>query len=165
MTVFAEAADTFVSAQRPRTDLIGVVGQALRLPATEAVALQIAAEDSGASGHATRPQQFLNFFPLPHGHGSLRPTFGNERRTGRSIDTSPAPSPSPSPAMTPAIAPTGWRIRASAPAVGATGACSRNRNCGSVARKFSNACRLEVLRKRLLSTSFLMFAINSTNMS
>ena len=22
------------------------------------------------------PQHFLNFFPLPHGHGSFRPTFG-----------------------------------------------------------------------------------------
>src|SRR5213075_3349998 len=80
--------------------------------------------------YATRPQQFLYFLPLPQGHGSLRPTFGIERRTGRSIDTSPAPSPSP--AATPAIAPTGCRTRASAPAVGATGACSRNRNCGNV---------------------------------
>ena len=25
------------------------------------------------------PQQFLYFLPLPHGHGSLRPTFGVER--------------------------------------------------------------------------------------
>src|SRR5215472_3594874 len=54
--------------------------------------------------YATRPQQFLYFFPLPQGHGSLRPTFGIERRIGKSIDTSPAPSPSPA---TPAIAPTG----------------------------------------------------------
>src|SRR6266513_4002629 len=115
-------------------------------------------------GYATRPQQFLYFFPLPQGHGSLRPTFGNERRIGRSIDTSPAPSPSPSP-PTAAIAPTGWRMRASAVAVGAVGPCSRRRNCGKVARKFSKACRLEVLRKRLFRTSFLMFAINSTNMS
>jgi hypothetical protein len=23
-----------------------------------------------------RPQHFLNFFPLPQGHGSLRPTLG-----------------------------------------------------------------------------------------
>jgi hypothetical protein len=56
------------------------------------------------SRYAMRPQQFLYFFPLPQGHGSLRPTFGTERRTGRSIETSPAPSPSPA---TPAIAPTG----------------------------------------------------------
>src|SRR5437879_2236910 len=53
---------------------------------------------------AVRPQQFLYFFPLPHGHGSFRPTLGRERRTGKSIDTSPAPSPS---MATPAIAPTG----------------------------------------------------------
>src|SRR5262249_6895685 len=133
------------------------VGQALRLPAADAVALRFLL-------YATRPQQFLYFFPLPQGHGSLRPTLGNERRIGRSIDTSPAPSPSPSP-PTAAIAPTGWRIRAPAAAVGAVGPSSRSRNCGNVARKFSNACRLEVLRKRLFSTSFLMFAINSTNMS
>jgi hypothetical protein len=56
--------------------------------------------------YATLPQQFLYFFPLPQGHGSFRPTFGIERRIGRSIETSPAPSPSPS-AATPAIAPTG----------------------------------------------------------
>src|SRR5205809_4795289 len=31
--------------------------------------------------YAVRPQQFLYFFPLPHGHGSLRPTFGSSRRT------------------------------------------------------------------------------------
>lgn len=27
-------------------------------------------------------QQCLYFFPLPHGHGSLRPTFGAARRVG-----------------------------------------------------------------------------------
>jgi hypothetical protein len=57
-----------------------------------------------APRYATRPQQFLYFLPLPHGHGSLRPTFGIERRIGRSSVISPAPSPSPA---TAAIAPTG----------------------------------------------------------
>ncbi|GAB6042317.1 hypothetical protein JCM17961_29930 [Endothiovibrio diazotrophicus] len=28
------------------------------------------------------PQHFLYFFPLPHGHGSLRPTFGALRCGG-----------------------------------------------------------------------------------
>src|SRR5437660_8901773 len=56
------------------------------------------------SNYATRPQQFLYFLLLPQGHGSLRPTLGTERRTGRSRVISPAPSPS---AATPAIAPTG----------------------------------------------------------
>src|ERR1051325_9877427 len=117
------------------------------------------------ANYAVRPQQFLYFFPLPQGHGSFRPTFGIERRTGRSMETSPAPSPSP--VATPAIAPTGWgwRAREGAPPVGAVGACSRSKNCGNVARKFSKACKFDVLRKRLLSTSFLMFAIKSTNMS
>ena len=27
------------------------------------------------------PQQALYFLPLPHGHGSLRPTFASVRRT------------------------------------------------------------------------------------
>src|SRR6185503_3540651 len=31
--------------------------------------------------HAAWPWHFLYFFPLPHGHGSLRPTFGSSRRT------------------------------------------------------------------------------------
>src|SRR5437879_8442251 len=72
---------------------------------------------------AVRPQQFLYFFPLPHGHGSFRPTLGKERRRGKSIDTSPAPSPS---IATPANATTGCgcRARAGAFAVGAVGAYS-----------------------------------------
>src|SRR3989442_6005996 len=35
-----------------------------------------------APAQALRPWQFLYFLPLPHGHGSLRPTFGTSRRTG-----------------------------------------------------------------------------------
>jgi hypothetical protein len=30
---------------------------------------------------AAHAQHFLNFFPLPHGQGSLRPIFGAARRT------------------------------------------------------------------------------------
>src|SRR5437763_879799 len=33
------------------------------------------------SGYAAAPWHFLYFLPLPHGHGSLRPTFGSSRRT------------------------------------------------------------------------------------
>src|SRR2546421_11084639 len=109
--------------------------------------------------YAVRPQQFLYFFPLPHGHGSFRPTFGTVRRTGRSSGTSPSP-----------LSPVGlgWRARCggiSEPAVGDVGPSSRKRNWGKLPRKSSNARRFVVLRKRLCSTSFLMFAINSTNMS
>ena len=32
--------------------------------------------------HALRPQHFLNFFPLPHGQGSFRPTLGIARVNG-----------------------------------------------------------------------------------
>src|SRR2546430_16918357 len=85
--------------------------------------------------YAVRPQQFLYFFPLPHGHGSFRPTFGKERRIGRSIDTSPDPSPS---IATPAIAGCGWRARAGALAVGAVGASSRNK---SEERRVGKECR------------------------
>src|SRR5689334_6649824 len=31
--------------------------------------------------HAAAPWHFLYFLPLPHGHGSLRPTFGPSCRT------------------------------------------------------------------------------------
>ena len=129
------------------------------------------AETTGQEGisYALRPQQFLNFLPLPHGHGSFRPTFGISRRTGaRSRVTSPL-SPFSVPAAWAATARSGRRPGTGPGigpfAVGAVGACSRSRNCGRVERKFSKACKLEVLRKRLCSTSFLMFAINSTNIS
>src|SRR5262245_17882767 len=34
-----------------------------------------------SSCHAAWPWHFLYLRPLPHGHGSLRPTFGSSRRT------------------------------------------------------------------------------------
>jgi hypothetical protein len=41
--------------------------------------------------YAVRPQQFLNFFPLPQGHGSLRPTRGMDGlRMGNSSATPPS---------------------------------------------------------------------------
>src|SRR5678815_1199866 len=103
-----------------------------------------------ASPYAILPQQFLNFLPLPHGHGWLRPTLGTSRRTGPRSSLSSELSPF---SETPSAV-----SGAGAFAVGALGAFSRRRNCGNVARKFSNACKFEVLRKRLCRTSFLMFA-------
>src|SRR5439155_19572614 len=38
---------------------------------------------------APAPWHFLNFFPLPHGHGSLRPTFGSSRLTVFSTSSPP----------------------------------------------------------------------------
>ncbi len=35
------------------------------------------------TGEAQAPQQRLYFLPLPHGHGSLRPTLGAVLATGR----------------------------------------------------------------------------------
>src|SRR6187549_3530389 len=46
----------------------------------------------GLHQHHTRPQapwHFLNFLPLPHQHGSLRPTFGSSRRTVVTAASSP----------------------------------------------------------------------------
>src|SRR5439155_12659336 len=39
--------------------------------------------------HAAAPWHFLYFFPLPHGQGSLRPTFGSSRRTVFTAASSP----------------------------------------------------------------------------
>lgn len=35
-----------------------------------------------SAAHSSLPQHCLNFFPLPQGHGSFRPTLGVSRRTG-----------------------------------------------------------------------------------
>ena len=35
-----------------------------------------------SAGYSPAPWHCLYFLPLPHGHGSLRPTFGTSRRTG-----------------------------------------------------------------------------------
>src|SRR5512140_2247710 len=39
--------------------------------------------------YAAAPWHFLYFFPLPHGHGSLRPTLGSSRRTVFTAASSP----------------------------------------------------------------------------
>src|SRR5262249_4243423 len=39
--------------------------------------------------HAAAPWHFLYFFPLPHGQGSLRPTFGSSRGTVMGLASSP----------------------------------------------------------------------------
>src|SRR5690242_21941479 len=38
-------------------------------------------QQSEIRNYAAAPWHFLYFLPLPHGHGSLRPTFGSSRRT------------------------------------------------------------------------------------
>ena len=48
-------------------------------------------ESSGMTGIFYFPQQCLYFLPLPHGHGSLRPTFGPVR-TGFAFSTAAAAS-------------------------------------------------------------------------
>jgi len=45
--------------------------------------------------YASLPQQFLYFFPLPHGQGSLRPTFGASLRATGMTNSSSSPFLSP----------------------------------------------------------------------
>src|SRR3982751_3991012 len=121
-----------------------------------------------SANYATLPQQFLYFLPLPQGQGSLRPTLGPPRRTGRSMAYSPfSGSSAPVAVGEAAVRTPAGRLAppVEAPSEPTPGAVSLNRNCGSGARKFSNACKFEVLRKRLCNTSFLIFAISSTNIS
>src|SRR5580765_1221955 len=52
----------------------------------------IATRDSGLvtrDCQAAAPWHFLYFFPLPHGQGSFRPTFGSSRRTVATLASSP----------------------------------------------------------------------------
>src|SRR5687767_15913076 len=57
------------------------------------------------------PWHFLYFLPLPHGHGSLRPTFGSSRLTCFTTSSPPVRAgrgdPCAGPAVLPPIAPKG----------------------------------------------------------
>src|SRR5207249_3181113 len=56
------------------------------------------------------PWHFLYFFPLPHGHGSLRPTFGSSRFTCLTTSSPPVRAGRGGawpPALPPRIAPNG----------------------------------------------------------
>src|SRR5205823_8443770 len=53
---------------------------------------------TAAAHHPRRPWQCLYFLPLPHGHGSLRPTFCPARTNGGGGATATAVSPFPAPA-------------------------------------------------------------------
>ena len=44
----------------------------------------------GIAAHLPFPQHFLYFLPDPHGHRSLRPTFGSSRTIGVSPTSSPS---------------------------------------------------------------------------
>src|SRR5262249_12959461 len=64
-----------------------------------------------------------------------------------------------------AIAPTGWRMRATAAVFVALNPSSAGTKGGQGGGKISDGCRLEEQRIRLFRTAFLMFSINSPNMS
>src|SRR6266513_219544 len=99
--------------------------------------------------YALRPQQFLNFFPLPQGQGLLRPTFGVSRWMGKeSAGSSPGPSLETA------------RARGPAGAV-SVGASAPRRCIGRLARNCSKAIRFDVERNKLCRISPLMLPINS----
>src|SRR5579859_2133106 len=92
------------------------------------------------------PQHCLYFLPLPHGHGSLRPTLGPVRLgTGFCFETSSA----------------AWLTMSLAPGLGASGleavpsaalgSCLVSR--GALRKKFSKAIRLDALRNVLWQIS------------
>src|SRR5262245_28433020 len=105
------------------------------------------------------PQQCLNFLPLWHGHGSLRPTFGPVR-TGRAFSTAAAASltislPGAGPFREPASA--AGAPLPPPPAKALVVWCKVR--CGALRRKFSNAIKLEALRKMLWQILVLMLTI------
>src|SRR5947207_12256812 len=101
------------------------------------------------------PQQCLNFFPLPHGQGSLRPTFGPER-TGFAFSLAAIASETISlplldgadspPLLAPPNAVVSWWTVF----------------CGNLRRNCSNAIRLEALRNMLGQISVWSVTINSS---
>src|SRR5256885_573738 len=98
--------------------------------------------------YATRPQQFLNFFPLPQGHGSFRPTLGVSRRTGARSSFNSEPSPFEETASPVADIRSPCRPGTGPVAVAALGACSLRRNCGRVrseehTSELQSPCNLE----------------------
>src|SRR3954471_14538156 len=62
--------------------------------------------------NALAPWHFLYFLPDPHGHGSLRPTFGSSRLTcstcGTISSSAQAPPPPPAAAAAAAASALGW---------------------------------------------------------
>src|SRR5580692_6729976 len=98
------------------------------------------------------PQHCLYFFPLPHGHGSLRPTLGPVR-TGLALALACA-SAAAAASFTTSLA-----FLPSAEGAGAAAglpsalACECSVCRGVLRRKFSNAIKLDALRKTLWQIS------------
>src|SRR5262249_16789371 len=78
--------------------------------------------------HAAAPWHFLYFLPLPHGHGSFRPTFGSSRRTVLTSASSP-----------PTRAGVGAERRAGAGAAPANAGCCRRGGANTEAAAVSAA--------------------------
>src|ERR1035437_10024039 len=101
------------------------------------------------------PQQFLYFLPLPQGQGSLRPTFGPVR-TGLALARS---STACAASLTMSLALGLSPCFGDSPSVG-LGSCLVSR--GALRRKFSNAIRLDALRKTLWQISDFTLTISSS---
>ena len=114
--------------------------------------------------YAVLPQQFLYFFPLPHVHGSLRPTFGASLRWVGMTSCSSSPF---SVCCSSRGALRFSRLGIGPPTAGRAGAEPSIR-CpilkGREERNCSNAIKLVVLRNKFDKTSLLMLAINALNM-
>src|SRR5262245_6453703 len=107
------------------------------------------------------PQQFLYFFPLWHGQGSLRPTLGPVR-TGRALASASFASLTTSLARPGAEAPAfGSELAVLVVPYEAGALCSAR--CGSLRRNCSKAIKLEALRKMLWQISLLILTMRSPN--
>jgi len=90
--------------QRPAVDRFAFEGAPERL---EVVGLGAPHDDFDARTYARRPWHCLNFLPDPHGQGSLRPTFCEERVNGIGGGAGGADSPS-APSASGALATPVW---------------------------------------------------------
>ena len=63
------------------------------VPNQRRVALGVAERAESLPSYAALPWHFLYFLPLPHGHGSLRPTFGPDRFVGFDLEVSEPSGP------------------------------------------------------------------------
>src|SRR5947207_1802881 len=64
---------------------------------------------------ASFPQHFLYFFPLPHGHGSLRPTFGASFTICRTLTGASSSPPPPAGTISALGTVAGWASASATP--------------------------------------------------
>src|SRR5271155_3537744 len=105
--------------------------------------------------HPFFPQHCLYFFPLPQGHGSLRPTLG-PLRMGLALAIASLASLTKSLAFLPAAGAAGGAVPPKPPGAWCVVVG------GKLLLNFSKAIMLEALRKMLWQISVLMLVISSS---